>query len=84
MEQDRQKEIMTLFFQIKYAEEKIEQYQRKEKGYDAARRAEQIKYHENMAEMHRQDIITLGATEKLLTDLEEYYRENELFKYLHD
>lgn len=84
MAQDEQKEITALFFRIKYAEEKIGQFRSNKKGYEAARCDEWIKYHEDMVEVLRQEIINLGATEELLANLEQFYKENELFRYLND
>ena len=81
MEHDRQNGIMALFFRIKYAEEKVKLYRRNKKD-EAARYDEQIKYHEDMAEKSRQELVNLGVTEELLADLEEFYKENKLFKYI--
>ena len=83
MEQDRQNGILALFFRIKYAEEKVKLYRRNKKD-DPAQNDEQIKYHEDMAEKSRQELINMGASEELLADLEEFYKENELFKYLNN
>lgn len=82
MEPNRQHGIMALFFRIKYAEEKIKSYQRSKEEFEAALCDGEMHNQERLAESLRQELINMGATEELMADLEEFYNENELFKYM--